>query len=125
MDPAKIQLTDLRQLSDGRSLYHFRIDDDRNLHSVYWEFGEDGDVWLLPKRFLYTEKRDPVLDLLEVTRYARKDGVDEIARIWYGQGEDRVLLWEEGMEGPAASAQDEARWSFDQESAEYLSARQS
>lgn len=133
VDPAKIQITNLRQLSDGRILYHFRIDDDRNLHTVLWEFGEDGDVWLLPKRALYTEKRDPVLsaadhdevlDLSDVTYYVRQGGVKaELVRIWYGQGEDRVLLWEEGQELPPASPHDEEVYGFNAESAEYWSTR--
>lgn len=134
VDPAKIQVTDLRQLSDGRILYHFRIDDERTLRSVYWEFGEDGDVWLLPRRALYTEKRDPVLSpadcdqvlsIQELNNWARDAGVEaETVRIWYGKDENRVLVWEEGMELPAASAHDEENYGFDEESAEYWSARQ-
>ena len=135
VDPAKIQVTDLRQLSDGRILYHFRIDDDRTLHTVRWEFGEDGDVWLLPKRALYTEKRDEylsmadfdqVLSIPELNAWAQGNGVDtETVRIWYGQGEDRVLLWEEGMELPAANQRDEETYGFNAESAAYWSTRRS
>ena len=135
VDPTKIQVTDLRRLSDGRILYHFRIDDDRDLHSVYWEFGEDGDVWLLPKRALYTEKRDEylsmadfdqVLSIPELNAWAQGNGVDmETVRIWYGQGEDRVLLWEEGMELPAANQRDEETYGFNAESAAYWSTRRS
>lgn len=63
--PAKIQVTDLRRISDGRILYHFRIDDDRNLHLVYWDFGRDGGIWLRPMRALYTEKRDEYLSMAD------------------------------------------------------------
>lgn len=135
VDTEKIQVTDLRQLSDGRIIYHVCIDDDRDLHSVYWEFGEDGDVWLLPKRALYTEKRneylsmadfDQVLSVPELNRWAQDTGIDtETVRIWYGKDADRVLVWEEGMEVPAASAEDEASYGYDTESADYWSARQS
>lgn len=135
VDTAKIQITNLRQLSDGRILYHFRIDDDRNLHTVLWEFGEEGDVWLLPKRALYTEKRneylsmadfDQVLSIPELNNWARDMGIEmETVRIWYGKDEDRVLVWEKDMELPAASAHDEEVYGFNQESAEYWSARRS
>lgn len=133
VDPAKIQVTDLRQLSDGRILYHFRIDDDRDLNSIYWDFGEDGDVWLLPKRALYTEKRDEhlslanldqVLSVPELNNSAREMGIEmETVRIWYGKDEDRVLVWEKDMELPAASPEDEARYGFDEASAEYWATR--
>lgn len=135
VDPVKIQVTDLRQLSDGRILYHFRIDDDRDLGSVYWDFGEDGDVWLLPKRALYTEKRneylsmadfDQVLSIPELNNWAQDMGIEmETVRIWYGKDENRVLVWEKNMELPAASAHDEEVYGFNEESAEYWSTRRS
>lgn len=135
VDPAKIQVTDLRQLPDGRILYHFRIDDDRDLSSVYWDFGEDGDVWLLPKRALYTEKRneylsmadfDQVLSIPELNNWARDMGIEmETVRIWYGKDENRVLVWEKDMELPAASAHDEEVYGFNEESAAYWSTRRS
>ncbi len=134
VDTEKIEITDVRQLSDGRIIYHFRIDDDRDLHSVYWEFGEGGDVWLLPKRALYTERRneylsmadfDQVLSIPALNRWAQDAGIDmETVRIWYGKDADRVLVWEEGMEVPPARAEDEARYGFDEESAAYWSNRQ-
>lgn len=49
-----------------------------------------------------------------------EQGVDrEITRVWYGRGEDAILLWEEGMDLPAASAADEAAWGYEPGSAEY------
>ena len=134
VDPAKIQVTDLRQLSDGRLIFNIYIDDNRSAHSILWEFGEDGDLWYVVRRTLLPESlrdsgdlaRDVSLSFPIVNEYARDSGVDaEIVRIWFGQGEDRILLWEEGMKVPAASPEDEARYGFDQESAEYWSARRS
>lgn len=135
VDTEKIEITDVRQLSDGRIIYHFRIDDDRDLHSVYWEFGEGGDVWLLPKRALYTEKRngylsmadfDQVLSIPELNNWARDMGIEmETVRIWYGKDENRVLVWGKDMELPAASAHDEEVYGVNEESAEYWSTRRS
>lgn len=129
----RIQLTDVRQLSDGRVLYHFYIDDDRALRVLTWEFDEAGNVYYLPRRALWTERRmmpsmadeDRELDIPEMNGWARANGIQtEIVRAWYGQGADAILLWEEGQELPAASRYDEERCGFDTESAEYWAGRQ-
>lgn len=131
VDPEKIEITDVRQLSDGRILYHFYIDDDLNLRLLQFEFEETdgtGNMYFVPKRSLYTEKRqrpsladsDQYLNLEEASAWARVHEMDaEITRVWYGRGEDAVLLWEEGMALPAASAADEAEWSYSESSAAY------
>ena len=55
--------------------------------------------------------------------YAQANGIRaEITAVWYGMDENRVLLWEEGMDLPAASAADEAEWGFDASSAAYWEA---
>lgn len=128
----RIQLTNIRRLSDGRVLYHFYIDDDKALRLLTWEFDGAGNVYYLPRRALITEKRmlpsmadeDRELDIPEVNSWARANGFDtEIVRAWYGRGEDAILLWEEGMELPAAGAHDEERYGFDAESADYWTRR--
>lgn len=129
VDPEKIELSNVRQLADGRILYHFRIDDDRNLRELSFEFQEidgEGSMYYVPRRALITEKRllpsladsDRYLDLEEANAWAAIHGVDvPITKVWYGEGEDAVLLWEQGMELPAASAADEAEWGYSDSSA--------
>lgn len=126
VDPAKIEITNVRQLSDGRILYHFYIDDDRNLWEIRYEYNEDGNLYCLPMRALITESRwegnspanmDRVLDMEMVNTEAKYRGIGEITHVWYGQGEDAVLLWEEGMELPAASEQEEAAYGYSETSA--------
>lgn len=128
VDPEKIEITDVRQLSDGRILYHFYIDDDLNLREIRFEYDDAGNQYYVPVRALITEKRpdpsladsDQYLDLEEASAWARVHEMDaEITRVWYGRGEDAVLLWEEGMALPAASAADEAEWSYSESSAAY------
>ena len=133
VDPAKFEITNVRQLSDGRILYHFYIDDDLALHTVYFEFNEEGNAYYVPRRALITEKRIPhspnaadidmILDMKQMQDYAQANGIRaEITAVWYGMDENRVLLWEEGMDLPAASAADEAEWGFDASSAAYWEA---
>lgn len=128
VDPEKIEITDVRQLSDGRILYHFYIDDDLNLREIRFEYDDAGNKYYVPVRALITEKRpdpsladsDRCLDVAEELAWAEGQGIErEITRVWYGQGEDAVLLWEEGMDLPAASAADEAEWSYSESSAAY------
>lgn len=130
----KIQLTDVRQLSDGRVLYHFYIDDDLNLRRVKFEYDEEGNKYYVPVRALITEKRwdgvtsadrEMILDVAEENAWAKGQGIDrEVTRVWYGQGEDAVLLWEEGMDLPAASVADEEHWGYEPGSADYWAARE-
>ena len=130
----KIQITNVRQLSDGRVLYHFYIDDDLNLRRIKFEYDEAGNKYYVPVRALITEKRwdgvtsadrEKVLDVAEENTWAESQGIDrEVTRVWYGRGEDAILLWEKGMDLPAASAADEAAWGYEQGSADYWAARE-
>ena len=132
-DGKKIQLTDVRQLEDGRVLYHFYIDDDLNLRRVKFEYDEEGNKYYVPVRALITEKRwegvtsadrEMILDVAEENAWAESQGIDrEVTRVWYGRGEDAMLLWKEGMDLPAASAADEAAWGYEQGSADYWAER--
>lgn len=129
-----IQITNVRQLSDGRILYHFYIDDELGLRTLgfdYVEVNGEGHMYCVPKRALYTEKRETTsladseqeVDLEVCGAWARASGVDEeLTHIWIGQGEDAILLWEKGMDLPAASAADEAQWGFREASAAYWKA---
>ena len=130
----KIQITNVRQLSDGRVLYHFYIDDDRNLRRTEFQYDEDGNMYCVPVRALITEKRwegnspanmELLLDMEWVNGEASFRGMGEITRVWYGRGEDAVLLWEEGMELPAASDADEAAYGYSEDSASYWADRES
>lgn len=133
VDTDKIQLTNLRQLSDGRVLYHFRIDDDRNLRHIRFEYDDAGNKYYVPVRALFTEKRwedlspadrDMILDVAKENAWAKSQGIErETIRVWYGRDEDAILLWEEGMDLPAASAADEAAWGFEPGSADYWDER--
>ena len=132
VDPEKIEITNVRQLSDGRVLYHFYIDDDRNLREIRFEYDDAGNKYYVPVRALITGQRpDPsladserCLDVAEELAWAQGQGIDrEITRVWYGRGEDAVLLWEEGMDLPAASEADEAAWGYEPGSAAYWAER--
>ena len=132
VDPATIEITDVRQLADGRILYHFYIDDDLNLRRTEFQYDEDGNMYCVPIRALITEKRwegnspanmELFLDMEWVDEQARFMGFGEIDHVWYGRGEDAILLWEEGMELPAAGEADEAAYGYSEFSADYWAER--
>ena len=102
VDPATIEITDVRQLADGRILYHFYIDDDLNLRRTEFQYDEDGNMYCVPIRALITEKRwegnspanmELFLDMEWVDEQARFMGFGEIDHVWYGRGEGAILLW--------------------------------
>ena len=129
----KIQISNVRQLPDGRVLYHFRIDDDLNLRRIRFEYDSAGNKYYVPVRALLTEKRwegatpadrEMILDVAEENTWAESQGLDrEVVRVWYGRGGDAILLWEEGMDLPAASAADEESYGYEPGSAEYWANR--
>ena len=132
VDPATIEITDVRQLADGRILYHFYIDDDLNLRRTEFQYDEDGNMYCVPIRALITEKRwegnspanmELFLDMEWVDEQARFMGFGEIDHVWYGRGEDASLLWEEGMDLPAAGEADEAAYGYSESSADYWAER--
>ena len=132
VDLATIEITDVRQLADGRILYHFYIDDDLNLRRTEFQYDEDGNMYCVPIRALITEKRwegnspanmELFLDMEWVDEQARFMGFGEIDHVWYGRGEDAILLWEEGMELPAAGEADEAAYGYSESSADYWAER--
>ena len=132
VDPATIEITDVRQLVDGRILYHFYIDDDLNLRRTEFQYDEDGNMYCVPVRALFTEKRwegnspanmELLLDMEMVDDQAKFMGFREIDHVWYGRGEDAILLWEEGMKLPAASEADEAVYGYNEVSADYWAER--
>ena len=132
VDPATIEITDVRQLADGRILYHFYIDDDLNLRRTEFQYDEDGNMYCVPVRALITEKRwegnspanmELFLDMEWVDEQARFMGFGEIDHVWYGRGEDAILLWEEGMELPAAGEADEAAYGYSESSTDYWAER--
>ena len=89
-------------------------------------------MYCVPVRALITEKRwegnspanmELLLDMEMVDDQAKFMGFREIDHVWYGRGEDAILLWEEGMKLPAASEADEAVYGYNEVSADYWAER--
>ena len=128
-----LEVSELAQLSDGRVVFHLFVNDQYDLNRVDYQ-DEDGIRYIVPLRPLICRERstdgglwdwDYCIDVAESNEWNDRygDSVD-ITAVYLGRGEDAILLWEEGMELPAASAADEERWGYEPGSAEYWAARE-
>ncbi len=108
-----LEVTDVYQLSDGRIVYHLNIPDDRELHFIKFTTYKDGSYYNTPYRSVIEGKRIMdhglfnsynYIDLAQINadQQAHGDGI-EITSCYVGPKEDGILIWEKGMELPAAS----------------------
>lgn len=108
-----MEVTELSQLSDGRIIYHLEVKDNKDLHFVKFATFDDGTHYITPMRSLVEGKRSSdrglfndyyLLDIAENNAYEQTYGNGTvITRCILGTEDDGILLWEEGMELPAAS----------------------
>lgn len=129
-----IEITELSQLQDGRVMFHMQINDKKDLRRVSYEYDDAGDLHIVPLRPVLTASRradlglwdsDYITDLAEHNTWNQEHGDGkEATKIYLGRGEDAILLWEEGMELPAASEADEEHWGYESGSADYWAARE-
>ena len=120
----RVTISDICMLSDGNIAFHMSIDDNLDLNSVFVDIDKDGNMYITPKRSIIENRR---LDDFEQGTYNRYYGVDihengldddyeanpyldffftdgDVPNAVYLRlrGED-ILIWEKGMELPAAS----------------------
>ena len=129
-----IQISNVRQLSDGRVLYRLCVDDGYDLSRIRYSYDEVGNMFVEPIRPVIPARRHEQLRsrwdremihcVAEHNAWEKGQGSGaEVTRIWIGRGEGAVLLWEEGMELPAASETDENVWGYELGSALYWAER--
>ena len=115
VDADLLAVTELSQLSDGRIIYHLDVLDDKALYFVKFTTLPDGDYYMTPMRSIIEGKRQSdrglfndyfMVDIAENNAYQQNhgDGI-VIKRCFLGPVGEGILLWEEGMELPAASAE--------------------
>ena len=89
---------------------------DSSLYKRY-TYDENGNMYVRPLRPVLIGSRSTVgglwdedyeIDVAAYNETAEERGAAEVTHIYLGQGDDAILLWEEGMGLPAASAADEA-----------------
>ena len=104
-----MEVTELSQLSDGRIIYHLEVKDNKDLHFVKFQsIGETN--YITPMRSIVEGKRSSDRGLFnDYYILDPREGSNDPAwhenttRCVLGTEDDGILLWEEGMELPAAS----------------------
>ena len=120
-----IQITNVCRLSNGDIAFHLFIDDEYDLNSITYEVNSAGEMFIHPRRAVIEEKR---MDGFEWALYNANYSVDitpealheaedytmsadfsfswgdEPTAIFVGTESDSILIWEKGMELPAAGA---------------------
>ncbi|MFT4146356.1 MAG: zf-HC2 domain-containing protein [Mobilitalea sp.] len=113
VSPALIEVSEVSMLSDGRIIYHLNIKDNKNLHFIKFTTNEDGSYYQTPMRSIIEGKRSAdkglfneyfMIDIAENNAYQQNfgDGI-EITSCYIGPKDKGILIWQEGMELPAAS----------------------
>lgn len=108
-----IQVSDISRLKDGRIAYHVKMTDGYNVNYVRYNTDDEGNFYVTPKRPIIKSKKFADLGLSnmyyfnsieERNAYEESfgDGV-KIKALYLGTPDDRVLIWEQGMDLPPAS----------------------
>lgn len=108
-----LEVSEISQLSDGRIIYHLSVKDDKELHFVKFTTNEDGTYYMTPMRSLIEGKRTMesglfndyyMVDIAENNAYQQTYGEGIVMTSCYiGPKDNGILIWEDGMELPAAS----------------------
>ena len=120
-----IRITNVCQLSNGNIAFHLYIDDDYDMNHITCDVNSAGEMYIQPKRAVIEEKRladfdgglfnsNYSVDITPVDPHESDDydifsdfsfsWDDEPVAIYVGTEADRILIWEKGMELPAADA---------------------
>ena len=122
----KMEVTKLCQLSDGWNCFHLDVKDDKLLRQVLTTYyGETGEMYLTPQRFLWEKKNKEedrsvpqyyshhfffkLTEEEQTTETMGGRGYDfinigkDVKKIYLGTEKNHILIWERGMSVPAAS----------------------
>ncbi|MGL4336253.1 MAG: zf-HC2 domain-containing protein [Turicibacter sp.] len=108
-----LQISNVSMLSDGRIIYHLNVTDKKDLYFIKFTTNEDGSYYMTPMRSVIETDRTMesglfndffLVDVSENNAYqqAYGDGI-EITSVYLGSEDDGILIWEKGMDLPAAS----------------------
>lgn len=119
-----MQVSDISQLKDGRIVYHVKMTDGFNVNQASYDTDAEGNFYVTPKRPIIKSKRFASMglsnmyyshDLEERNAYEKSfgDGA-QIKALYLGTPDDRILIWEQGMELPPASESVELQFKSDE-----------
>lgn len=116
-----LEVSEIFQLSDGRVVCRLSVKDEKALSLIKFTANEDGSYYMTPMRSVI-EKKQPAelgpfnryldidIEWINAQEQASGDGI-VITSCYFGPQDDGILIWEEGMELPAASEELEKMFS--------------
>jgi len=129
----KVTVSDVCMLSDGNIAFHMYIDDKYDLNSISADIDDDGNMYITPERAIIENRRIMDFDMglfnmyygVEIHEFDPETGRDtnpyldffftagvEPQAVYLRlRGED-ILIWEQGMELPAASEKLEEKFIY-------------
>ncbi|MGG4342415.1 zf-HC2 domain-containing protein [Paenibacillus lautus] len=120
-----IQVSDISQLRDGRIVYHVKMTDGYNVNQASIDSDADGNLYMTPKRPVIKSKKFADMglsnmyyfnDIKERNAYEKSFGEGvQIKALYLGTPDDRILIWEQGMDLPAASESVELQFKSDED----------
>lgn len=108
-----VEISGLSKLSNGMIIYNTKFTDGYDVNTEKFTMDEEGNFYVTPYRPIIKSKgkwdirpNDEYNGNVEVMNrfYKGKYGEKaELKKLYFGSPEDNILIWEEGMEVPAAS----------------------
>lgn len=116
-----MQVSDISQLKNGRIVYHVKMSDGFNVNQASYDTDTEGNFYVTPKRPIIKSKRFADMGLsnmyysIDIKEREKSLGEDvQIKALYLGTADDRILIWEQGMELPAASESVEMHYNSDE-----------
>lgn len=114
--PQVMKISEVSRLENGKVAYHITYTDGYESNRAKYEMDENGNFYVVPYRpVIPTKSRVEIAvsyyETIDIEKeiYRAKYGRDhELRALYYGKGENRILVWKEGMALPAASSKAEA-----------------
>lgn len=108
-----MQVSDLSELPDGSTVFRLEFTDGKAVRSVRYDRGEDGSLYVTPVRpvlaFAREKGRAYPWHVFQFDGGERKSlafpsiPMDGVTKLYVGPRGEGTLLWEEGMDLPAAT----------------------
>lgn len=111
-----IQISQTCQLEDGTIVFHLYVDDGKTLDTMEIDVAEDGSAYFTLKQALLEPKRtsedglfntylafNVTQDTSNINEKAKLTFTGDPPAVYVGTPEDRVLVWEKGMDLPPAT----------------------
>ncbi|WP_106769678.1 zf-HC2 domain-containing protein [Paenibacillus faecalis] len=110
------EITDVSQRKDGNIYFQAAQTDGYDLNRVKYTLTDDGNFYMTPLRPVVKSKHQQKLGIFLIGNYnfdVKQQSASrnkEIQAIYWGTPEDRILIWEKGMQLPPASEEVEAEY---------------